>query len=175
MKDLKPYQKIFHQIHQYSNRMAIIIGNFLLSSRLESNDRSVEEKMNVDIPRILKTLCANVEQISGEKHHLIQLRSESNVYISISGSKAELKSLLFNIVTNAVKYVLPKRKIHVTWYRDSDRAVFGVSNTSIGSVKAHFSRMTECFYHVDKTRLRESGGAAGPGLLAYCQTCTNVP
>lgn len=107
--------------------------------------------------RILEIIYVNSKHISDEKHHLIQLRSASNLYIS--SSEEELKSLISNIVTNAVKYVLPKGRIHMTWYRDDDRAVFGMSDTNIGIAKAYFSRITECFYYVDKTRSRESDDA----------------
>ena len=119
--------------------------------------------------RILEILYVNYKHISDEKHHLIQLRSASNLYIS--SSEEELKSLLSNIVTNAVKYVLPKVRIHVTWYRDNDHAVFSISDTSIEISKSHLSRIAECFYYVDKTCSRERQWFGAE--ISNCQTRTD--
>ena len=138
------------------------------SHTLESGDHSAEEKMNVNISRILEVLYVGSKYISDKKYYLIQLRSASN--LDISSSEEELKSLLSTVITNAVKYVLPKGRIHVTWYRgDNDRAMFGVSDMGISITKAHLFRITEYFYHIDKTCSRESGSGVGLRLSENCQ------
>ncbi|WP_259411743.1 ATP-binding protein [Coxiella burnetii] len=161
VRDSKSYQKIFQQMYQHSARMETIIDDLLLLSRLESDDHPTEEKMNVAVPEILKTLCADAERISGEKQHFIQLKAEPNLYIS--GSEEELKSLFSNIIINSVKYTPSKGRINVKWYRDDDHAVFSVVDTGIGIAKVHIPRITERFYRVDKARSRERGGT-GLGL-----------
>lgn len=158
---IRPYQKIFSQMYQYSTRMEAIIDDLLLLSRLESEDSTSEEKVSFSVSKILRILCADAKRISGEKQHKIKLEADSNLYIS--GSEEELKSLFSNIIINAVKYTPGKGHIHIKWYADDNHAVFSVSDTGIGIAKEHIPRITERFYRVDKARSRESGGT-GLGL-----------
>ena len=158
---IKSYQKIFSQMYKYSARMKAIIDDLLLLSCLESDDHLPEEKVNMVISEILKTLCADAKRISGEKQHSIKLEADANLYIR--RSEEELKSLFSNIIINAVKYTPAKGRIHVKWYLDNEYAVFSVSDTGIGIAKEHIPRITERFYRVDKARSRESGGT-GLGL-----------
>ncbi len=160
-KESESYNRIFTQMYQHSIRMENIIDDLLLLSRLESEDQPLEEKVNVDVCEILKTLCVDAQRISGEKQHTINLQADPD--LRINGSEEELKSLFSNLIINAVKYTPEKGSITVKWYRDKDHALFIVSDTGIGIAKEHIPRITERFYRVDKARSRESGGT-GLGL-----------
>ncbi|WP_246168922.1 ATP-binding protein [Coxiella endosymbiont of Amblyomma sculptum] len=159
--DIKPYQKIFSQMYQYSTRMETIIDDLLLLSCLESDDHTPKEKMNVSVAKMLKTLCTDAQRISGEKKHSINLEAEAN--LCITGSEEELKSLFSNIIINAVKYTLTRGCIYVKWYSSSHYAVFSVSDTGIGISKEHIPRIAERFYRVNKERSYGNGGT-GLGL-----------
>ena len=106
-------------MYQHNARMETIIDDFLLLSRLESEDYLPDEMVNVDVAKILKTLSADVERISGESGIALNYKPIP-IYISISSE--ELKSLFFNIIINTVKYTPAKGRITVKWLKDDSRA-----------------------------------------------------
>jgi two-component system phosphate regulon sensor histidine kinase PhoR len=158
----KSLPKIFMQMYQHSIRMADIIEDLLLLSHLESDDHLTEEKNDIRVADLLKTLVVDAKNISGEKKHKITLKADARV--GINGSESELRSLFSNIIVNAIKYTPSKGQIMIEWFRDeSGQGVFRVSDTGIGIAKEHLPRITERFYRVDKARSRERGGT-GLGL-----------
>ena len=155
------YQKIFNQMYEHSLRMENIIDDLLLLSRLESEEQSLQEKSEVPVYELLKTLSLAAKEFSGDEKHEIILDVDQALYLQ--GSEKELKSLFSNIIINAVKYTPPKGIITINWYREKNKAIFQVTDTGIGIAKEHIHRITERFYRVDKARSRQSGGT-GLGL-----------
>ncbi len=154
--------KIFQQMYQHSIRMENIIDELLLLSRLESEDKTHEEKQPIAVSAILTTLCEDAINVSGEKKHKIKLTTDKT--LGLKGSEGELKSLFSNLIINAVKYTPPKGSIEIFWQsQDNGDAVFAVKDTGIGIAEEHIPRITERFYRVDKARSRDSGGT-GLGL-----------
>ncbi|VVC76388.1 Phosphate regulon sensor protein PhoR [Aquicella siphonis] len=154
--------RIFVQMYQHSLRMADIIEDLLLLSHLESEDHPVEEKNDIHVAEILKMLCVDAKNISGDKKHKIRLDADEELHIS--GSESELRSLFSNLIVNAVKYTPSGGSIQIEWRRDEQgRGCFSVADTGIGIAKEHLPRITERFYRVDKARSRERGGT-GLGL-----------
>lgn len=157
-----PWKKIFSQMHQHSLRMANIIEDLLLLSRLESDDHPANERKRIHVDELLKALCVDAHNISGPKNHQFILQSDSRV--TLDGSEEELRSLFSNIIINAVKYTPQDGTISISWFCDeNNRAIFKVSDTGIGISKEDIPKITERFYRVDKGRSRESGGT-GLGL-----------
>lgn len=155
-------RKIFIQMHQHSLRMSDIIEDLLLLSHLESEDHPVEEKNDIHVAEMLRMLCVDAKNISGDKKHKIRLVADEKLYIC--GSESELRSLFSNLIVNAVKYTPSRGSIQIAWEGEEDgRGRFSVADTGIGIAKEHLPRITERFYRVDKARSRERGGT-GLGL-----------
>ena len=74
-----------------------------------------------------------------------------------------LKSLFYNLITNAIKYTPDNGQITIEWYTENKMAIFKITDNGIGIAKEHSPRLTERFYRVDKSRSREGGGT-GLGL-----------
>lgn len=161
LNEIESAKKIFSQMHQHSLRMENIINDLLLLSRLETENQQIDEKHNVAVHEILKTLYTEAKTISGEKQHTIIL--EADPKLTIYGFEDELKSLFSNIIINAVKYTPAKGHIKIEWHNDPPNAIFRVTDTGIGIAQEHIPRITERFYRADKARSRESGGT-GLGL-----------
>lgn len=160
--EMKSYHKIFTQMYQHSLRMANIIEDLLLLSRLESDEYQSEDKSWLNIEPLLSVLVEEARNISGSKAHVITLTADSS--LQLRGQESEMRSLFSNIIINAVKYTPAQGKIEVKWYRnESAQAIFSVTDTGIGIAKADIPRLTERFYRVDKARSRDSGGT-GLGL-----------
>ena len=86
----------------------------------------------------------------------------------VTGDSRQLRSILSNLVDNAIKYSIPgegtapPRVIVATAVR-GDRVVIEVIDEGIGIAEGHLDRIFERFYRVDRARSRATGGT-GLGL-----------
>ncbi len=73
------------------------------------------------------------------------------------------KSLLYNLIDNAIKATPAKGSVKVTAKGIKGGCEFEITDTGCGMEEKELSRITEAFYRVDKSRSRSQGGA-GLGL-----------
>jgi two-component system OmpR family sensor kinase len=82
--------------------------------------------------------------------------------IVVDADVAALKSLLANLVGNAVKYAGSAR---LRLLREGDLAVIEVADDGPGVPEIHLDRLFEPFYRIEPSRNRETGGS-GLGLAS---------
>ena len=151
---------ILKQMYQHSLRMEHIIEDLLLLSRLENTEKETVYQQNLSICTLLESIYEDAKQISQGQHHITL---HSDPHIQIDGIEEELKSVFYNLISNAIKYTPVGGKIALHWGIEDHCACFSVCDNGIGIDKAHIPRLTERFYRVDKARSRNSGGT-GLGL-----------
>lgn len=83
--------------------------------------------------------------------------------VVVSADKELLKSLIYNLVDNAVKASKNGEEVVIAGRREDDEYCLAVRDYGIGIAKEELDKITEPFYMVDKSRSRKSGGA-GLGL-----------
>ncbi|PIW76961.1 MAG: phosphate regulon sensor histidine kinase PhoR [Piscirickettsiaceae bacterium CG_4_8_14_3_um_filter_44_38] len=157
--DDTPWKKPLKQMTQQSHRMRSIIDDLLTLSAMES-ETVTEKSQTVPIADILQMMQQDVTQMSQDNHQFI-FNIDQN--LAIKGYLEPLKSVLTNLVSNAVRYTPDAGKIEVLWYQDERGAHFEVKDTGIGIAREHIDRLTERFYRVDTARSRDTGGT-GLGL-----------
>jgi signal transduction histidine kinase len=86
----------------------------------------------------------------------------------VAGDERQLRTMLGNLIDNAVKYSDPQegRPAPRVWVRgrvEGERVVLEVQDEGIGIPEAHLGRIFERFYRVDRARSRATGGT-GLGL-----------
>ncbi len=86
--------------------------------------------------------------------------------LTINADRDIFKSLIYNLLDNAVKASGEGGKIYLSCKRDGDYAVFSVKDSGIGISEEDRKHIFEAFYMVDKSRSRKQGGV-GLGL-ALC-------
>lgn len=74
-----------------------------------------------------------------------------------------VKSLLYNLVDNAIKSTLEGGKVKVKGYEIAGGCAIEVTDNGCGMEEEELSKITEAFYRVDKSRSRQQGGV-GLGL-----------
>lgn len=147
-------------MQQQSKRMYRLVEDLMLLSKLENENKPIKHEV-VDVPQKLATLKEEMQMLSGERHHQIELEVDQDLFLY--GDAKELDSAFSNLVVNAVNYTPEKGKISIRWYEDENGAHFEVQDNGIGIPPHHLSRITERFYRVDVARSRETGGS-GLGL-----------
>jgi len=147
------------EMRRQADRMAAIIGDLLVLSRLEAKEGEVDGEA-VDIVAMLALL---------KKDALARSRRPANVTLTIEshsrllGDEIELHSAFSNLLDNAIKYTPADGSVAMRWWADEAGAHFSVSDTGPGIPAEAIPRLTERFYRVDAGRSRASGGS-GLGL-----------
>lgn len=143
-----------------AKRMANLVTDMLMLSRLETTDTPMDEKP-VGIAHMLAEIYASAVHLLPEKNHQITLDVEPDY--ELIGQEPELQSAFSNLVFNAVKYTPDNGKIHIEWKVDKKGGHFSVTDDGIGIEGFHINRLTERFYRVDQGRSSAQGGT-GLGL-----------
>lgn len=157
--DHPEWAAIIEQMRTQTSRMAQIVEDLLMLSRLEAQSRPGDE--HIDMSSMLRMLEREAQALS-RGHHRIQ--SIDDAHCDLSGSSKELHSAFSNLVSNAVRYTPEGGKISIRWKAlDDGGAMLSVTDTGVGIPAQHIPRITERFYRVSSSRSRDSGGT-GLGL-----------
>ena len=151
------HQPLASMAHQ-SARMQAIINDLLTLSAMESETITGQSKP-VAIARVLQEIEGSISQMT--RAHTVVFEVETG--LAIKGYEEPLKSVLTNLLSNAIRYTPEGGHITVRWYQDNKGAHYEVEDTGIGIAQEHLGRLTERFYRVDTARSRETGGT-GLGL-----------
>lgn len=120
----------------------------------------------VDVERLFSEISQAVEPIADNKGVRF---SASPVKYTVTADKELLKSLLYNLLDNAMKATPVGKRVRLKAYLDEQRRlVLEVRDEGGGIPKGELLKIFEPFYRVDKARSREAGGA-GLGLALCAQ------
>ncbi|WP_417615638.1 phosphate regulon sensor histidine kinase PhoR [Oceanisphaera sp.] len=141
-------------------RMEALVQQLMTLTRIESAS-AVANEQQVDIPAMLSMLEQEARALSGEKGHQLCFKVDSR--LKALGDQEQLRSIISNLVYNAIRHTPAHTRIVVEWSRVEQQARFSVTDSGEGISPEHLSRLTERFYRVDKARSRHTGGS-GLGL-----------
>lgn len=159
--DINPrWLRALQQMDEQAQRMANLVNDLLLLSRLENDSVHQEHKL-VNVPAQLQQLKNEAIAYSGSKQHIISVECDDTLHIR--GISDDLRSAFSNLITNAVKYTPAQGTLKIKWWADAQRAYFSVQDNGHGIDRRHIPRLTERFYRADASRHSSTGGT-GLGL-----------
>ncbi len=149
------YLRIFEE----ARRMSRLVEDILRLAHLDEGANDMKREAT-DLLALAKEMAQALEQEA----------AEAQVSVSVSGERAVvlgvpqlLRSILFNLCDNAVKYNRRGGKVTVIVHDEEKSCTLIVADTGIGIPPQHRERIFERFYRVDKSRSKELGGT-GLGL-----------
>ena len=151
--------KAFSQMSDQVVRMEALANDLILISRLESDDRAPKIE-TVNLHELLESIVAEAELLSEGKHSLF-LNCEENS--SINADPADIRSVLGNIVFNAVRHNPEGADIAIKVTRYKSFINISVKDSGKGIDPMEIPRLTERFYRGDSSRNSDTGGT-GLGL-----------
>lgn len=147
--------------HQQALRMQRLVDDLLTLSALETGSPPPSEE-RVALDGLLAEALDEARALSGGRHRLV-LEAPSPAGFLL-GSRSELRSVMSNLVSNAIRYTPENGEVRIVWETGADGGgVFSVVDSGIGIESRHLARLTERFYRVDRGRSSETGGT-GLGL-----------
>ncbi len=152
--------RALNQMQTQANRMANIIEDLLMLSKLETAD-NISTLNPINMHSLLDGIANDARSFSGTRAHNIVVQCK--VSTQVLGNEKEIRSAISNLVFNAVKYTPDGGDIKIKWMVDLNTGYLTVKDNGIGMEPQHIPRLTERFYRIDKNRHTSTGGT-GLGL-----------
>ena len=145
-------------------RLSSLVGDILDLSQAEALGAHDEP---VAIAEVVRDVVDDLEQVASSKNVAV-VSEEIDPSIRVAGDGRQLRTMLANLVDNAIKYSFPaeaggKATVNVRARERDGAVVIEVADEGIGIPEAHVERIFERFYRVDRARSRDTGGT-GLGL-----------
>jgi len=146
------------QMNSQALRMNALITDLLTLSRLESEHTPKDQSL-INMRELIAAVRYDVLQVH-DREILMEVAD-----VGLVGSPIEIRSVLTNLLVNAVKYTPHETSIQVYWRasRDGSTMNLQVKDRGNGIAPEHIPRLTERFYRVDAGRATTTGGT-GLGL-----------
>ena len=159
-------KKQFQRIHKESVRLASLINDMLMLSKMENGEQP--EKAYAEIS--LRDLACEVQSEFAEEIKKRNLTATITGEGKIVADQNMIFELIENLLSNAVKYNKDGGSVSVTITDTTEGVCLQVKDTGIGIEKEHLPRLCERFYRVDKSHSKRIGGT-GLGLAIVKHIC----
>lgn len=157
--DMVVREDCIDRILKETDNMTNLINDILMISKLETNEVEIDLS-EVRIAPLLDEVTKSLKPIADENKIVIHSDCQP---IVIESSERQLRELLTNLMTNAIKYNYPEGDVWVNIKRDNNDLIIVVSDNGIGISREDKDRVFERFFRVDKGRSKKNGGT-GLGL-----------
>ena len=163
--DLLRSRKLDDEKHFLSANYIYTEGKRLETMAFRLLDIIVTKREMVELTHVrVADLFRYIEELYGQNNDFQICTSYDEAVIF--GEINLLKSVLLNLVDNAIKASEPGQKIEVYGRNETEGYHFGVRDYGVGIPAEECKKITEAFYMIDKSRSRSKNGA-GLGL-ALC-------
>lgn len=143
-----------------TDRMTRIVKDLLVLSRLDHSKELQYTRFPVD--ELIEGVVKTMSLVAQEHGHVLRFAKSTGLPV-FYGDRDRLEQVLYNIISNAIKYTPHGGLIEVSAGKIYNDLYIKVKDNGIGIPKEDLERIFERFYRVDKARSRESGGT-GLGL-----------
>ncbi len=145
-----------------SQQMNRLVNDLLLLARLDTWDTKIaNDWRQIPIDEILDDLLNELEIPAQEKN--IDLRYEPFEEVKMTGNADQIKSLLSNLLSNALRYTDAGGSVTVSLRKNSSWVVVEVADTGIGIEPNDVSKVFNRFWQADQARTYAQEGS-GLGL-----------
>ncbi len=149
-------------ILEASEALLELINDILDLATIEAGYMTLD-RVEFDIHTMMTgVFTLNRERARGKQQKLVLDCAED--IGSMFADERRLKQVLFNLVSNAIKFTPEQGAITLGASRDGDNVVFRVEDTGVGIHEEEQERVLEKFERGNRPRGRQSGVGAGLGL-----------
>ncbi len=160
LADSSEWRPSLVSMEQQTVRMQNIVNDLLILSRMQMMADPEEDEV-IYVSEVLEDLVEDARALSGDRKHTIVLESDARLGLCVNPEV--FRSIIANLVFNAVQHTPMRTEIRILWQADPAGAILTVKDDGNGISPAHIPRLTERFYRADASRSRRTGGT-GLGL-----------
>ncbi|PLT36021.1 cell wall metabolism sensor histidine kinase WalK [Bacillus sp. V5-8f] len=143
-----------------TERMIRLVNDLLQLSKMDSKDYKLSKDW-INFTKFFDHIIDRFE-MTIEEHITFHREIPSHSYF-VDIDEDKITQVLYNIISNAIKYSPEGGKITFRIKEESEKIVVSISDQGVGIPKNNLSKIFERFYRVDKARARNLGGT-GLGL-----------
>jgi signal transduction histidine kinase len=156
------YPEYAKYIHEAAVHLLEVINGILDLARIEAGKVELEEA-SVSVPRLVDIAVTTIRPLAEKKAVVLSCQrglSEPSIWVD----QTKFKQVLFNILSNAVKFTKPGGSVTVNWINDnSGDLVIAVRDTGVGIPREQLEKVFEPFEQVEDHLTRQNEGT-GLGL-----------
>ena len=142
-----------------SDHMTKLINDILTISKLEAKDYVVQ-KSHIKLKNLLENVLNSLSVQAKAMNLDIDASCEN---VTVYANLDHIQGILYNLISNAIKYNKPNGKIIIIIKERLDNILIKVMDTGIGISKEDQEKVFQRFYRVDKQRSKIVAGT-GIGL-----------
>lgn len=163
----KDVPRFVGRIRAEAQRLVALIEDILRLSQLDEGGELPRER--VELLTLAQEACANLEPQAAAKTVTLAVSGKT---ATLSGVKALLHEVVYNLCDNAIKYNMEGGSVEVQVAQEGQNAVLTVRDTGIGIPPEYQERVFERFFRVDKSRSKQSGGTGlGLAIVKHAVQC----
>ncbi len=169
LHDPENNERFVSRIEEQAERLNQLILDMLQIARVESGEKAFEITL-VSVAKVVDDCIGQFSRHATDKNINLIVDPAPSVNIVVKAEEDGLRTILDNLVSNAIKYTPDGGDVTVRWREHGATVTLEVQDTGIGIPEEHRTRVFERFYRVDKARSRELGGT-GLGLSIVKHLC----
>jgi signal transduction histidine kinase/CheY-like chemotaxis protein len=151
----------YQAIYDSARRQARLIDELLDVARIMSGKLQLEPT-SIDVRAIVRSALEVVQPLAEKSRVQVSVQGEASSGV-ILGDGARLQQILWNLLTNAVKFTPAGGRVHVVLVRTSTMLEISVTDTGCGIPREFLPFVFEPFRQADGSTTRHHGGL-GLGL-----------
>lgn len=171
------YRSALHAVREEGRRLSRIVSDLFLLARADAGQRPLQRR-EFYLDEVIGECVRAARALAAARGTTIAFSPPSAQVVTdaasdpaddwpVEGDEELLRSLVMNLLDNAIKHCPPAAAVHVTLERDMTSYRITVSDTGAGIPADARAKVFERFYRVDEARGRETAsesGGAGLGL-----------
>ena len=154
-------ERFLSRIDEQGKRLHELIVDLLQLARIESGDVAFELS-SVPVRPVVESLVDEFSSLAIAREVAVEVEAAEED-LSVEADSEALRTIVENLLSNALKYTPAGGHVTISWERDQAHAIIRVRDTGVGISTEHQTRIFERFYRVDRARTR-AVGSTGLGL-----------
>ena len=156
------YPEYAKYIHEAAVHLLEVINGILDLARIEAGKVELEEAF-ISVSRLVDSAVTTIRPLAEKKLVDLKWQSETTAPV-ILVDQTKVKQVLFNVLSNAVKFTKPGGRVSVAWAQNgSGDLVIAVNDTGVGIPQEQLAKIFEPFEQVEDHLTRQNEGT-GLGL-----------
>lgn len=154
--DKEKFETIMHS----GTRMQKLVENLLELNRAENSTASPSLAY---LEAVLRDVKCDFQDKADEKNISLSIQSEADLKVAMSEN--DLRSVVSNILDNAIRYTSDGGNIEITVERVRDQVTLIVKDNGVGIATEDLGKIFDRFWRADKSRQNGSGHGIGLALV----------
>ncbi|MCX6740190.1 MAG: ATP-binding protein [Candidatus Parcubacteria bacterium] len=155
-------RKYYLHMERSIDRLSHLMKDLIFLSKADAGKINIKKEY-VNLSNLVQKASDDSLILAEDKGIGLETNIEKNIWLF--GDQDTIQSLLFNLISNALKYTGPNKQVVIKLLKESDRAHLIVEDQGIGIAPENLPHIFSRFY-----RIEQLGKEKGTGLgLAICK------